>query len=152
MLRCGQIRIGAYDAICQIACTLKEGLVLGQIRKLKPARAGLPIPKKVTGPSQLEIAFGQAEAIIGIAQGLKPSLGFGGQGFTEREQACASLTRSPHAAPELVKLREPEALGLLDDDDVRRWNIDADLQHGGADQHRELAFRERAHQRAALFA
>ena len=50
-----------------------------------------------------------------------------------------------------MKLREPEALGLFDDDDVRRGNVDANLQHGRSDQYLKLARPKRLHQRAALF-
>lgn len=148
----GQIRIGPHDAICQIACTSKEGLVLGEVRELQPVRPGLAVPKKVTGASQLEIAFGEAEAVVGIAQGSKPCLGFGRQRFAKREQARAPLTRPAHAPPELMKLGEPKALGLLDDDDVCRRDVDPDLQHRGAHQHLQLALHERAHQRTSLVA
>jgi len=78
VLRRGQIRIGPNDAIGQIAGALKEGLVLGEVRELQPARPGLAIPKKVTRASQLEIALGQAEPIVGVAEPLETRLGFGG--------------------------------------------------------------------------
>jgi hypothetical protein len=130
---------------------LKEGPIPGGVRELQAARPGLAIPKKVTRASQLEILLGQAEAVVGVTQRLKTRLRLAGQRLAEREQASAPLTRTPDAPPKLMKLSEPKALGLFDDDDVRRRDVDTDFQHGGSDQHPKLALSKRQHQRATLF-
>lgn len=150
VLRRGKIGIDAQDAIRQIAGALKQGLVLDEVCKLQPARPRLAIPKKVTWASQLQIAFGEAEAVVGVAQCLKSRLGFGRQ-LAEGEQARALLTRSANPASELVQLRQPEPLGLLDDHDVCRRDVDAHFQHGGSYQHLELAFDKCTHQCTAFF-
>jgi hypothetical protein len=41
--------------------------------------------------------------------------------------------RSAHATPQLVQLRQAEALGMIDDDGVRGWNIQPTFDDGGAD-------------------
>ena len=49
-----------------------------------------------------------------------------------------------------MQLREPEAVGLLDDHDRRVRDVDADLDHGRRDEHVELPRLELRHQLAAL--
>ena len=52
---------------------------------------------------------------------------------------------APDAPAQLVELREPEALGVVDDHHRRRRHVDADLDHRGRDEHVELAGAQRAH-------
>ena len=59
------------------------------------------------------------------------------------------LGAAPDAAAKLVELREPEAIGLLDDHDRRVRDVDADLDHGRRDEHVELARLEARHQLSA---
>ena len=64
----------------------------------------------------------------------KPRLG----GLAERrlveQQAGRRLGAAPDAAAQLVELRQPEALGVLDHHDGRVRHVDADLDHRGGDQ------------------
>ena len=48
------------------------------------------------------------------------------------------------APAELVELREPEALGIFDEHEVRVRHVDADLDDGGGDEHLGLAARKRS--------
>src|SRR5262249_55317955 len=56
---------------------------------------------------------------------------------------------APDPAAQLVQLREPEPLGMLDHHHGRFWHVDADLDHGGGDQEPGLASGEPFH-RAVL--
>ena len=59
--------------------------------------------------------------------------------------------RPPADPPaQLVQLREPEAVGILDDHDRGVGNVDADLDHGGRHEHIDLPASERAHRRIPL--
>ena len=60
------------------------------------------------------------------------------------EQAVRLLGAAADAAAQLVQLREPEAVGLLDDHDRRVRDVDADLDHRRRDEHVELARLEAA--------
>jgi hypothetical protein len=51
-----------------------------------------------------------------------------------------------------VQLREPEALGVLDEHHRRVGHVDADLDHRRGDQHVELAVAEGAHHRVLVVA
>ena len=55
------------------------------------------------------------------------------------EQAVRLLGAAADAAAQLVQLREPEAVGLLDDHHRRVRDVDADLDHRRRDEHVELA-------------
>ena len=57
---------------------------------------------------------------------------------------------SSDSAAKLVKLGQSEAVGVFDNHDRGIGNIDADLDHGGRDQHLHLARREALHHVGAL--
>ena len=72
-----------------------------------------------------------------------------GSGDSNRKQYDWSLP-APDAAAQLVQLREPEAIGVLDHHRGRVRDVDADLDHGGRHEHVDLGRRERAHRRRPL--
>ena len=53
-------------------------------------------------------------------------------------------------AAELIELREPEFVGVVDDDRVDVWNVDAVFDDRGRDQHVDLSFDEGLHDRLDL--
>ncbi len=56
-----------------------------------------------------------------------------------------ALIRAPHAAAQLIQLRQPEAIRAIDDDRVRPRNIEPVLDDRGAHQHVRLAANEFQH-------
>ena len=56
-----------------------------------------------------------------------------------------STRAAPDPAAQLVELREAEPVGALDDHHRRRRHVDADLDHGRADEHVQLAVAEAGH-------
>ena len=67
---------------------------------------------------------------------------------TQAAPAAATAT-APDPATELVKLRQSEPLGVLDDHDGGGGNIDADLDHGGRHQEVDDRFAGRRLRRLA---
>ena len=55
------------------------------------------------------------------------------------QEAPRLAAAAADAAAELVELREPEAVGVLDDHHGRVRHVDADLDHGRRDEHVDLA-------------
>src|SRR5437879_4169532 len=74
---------------------------------------GLARAEHIAFAAQLQVLLGDAEAVLGLAHDGEPRL----RGLTERrlvdQQAGRVLGAAPDAAAQLVKLREPEALGVL---------------------------------------
>src|SRR2546423_1440857 len=66
-------------------------------------------------------------------------------GRVGQEDAEALVHAAPDAAAQLVQLREPEAVGLLDHHEHGVRHVDADLDDGRGDEHVELAGAEGAH-------
>ena len=56
-----------------------------------------------------------------------------------------AVVTAPDSPAQLIKLRESEVMGLVDDDRIDVGDIDAGLDDGGADQDVELVFDEREH-------
>ena len=99
----------------------------------------MPCAQQLTAASELQVLLGDDEAVLGLPHDVEPRPG----SFAKRravDEDAGGLARPPaDATAELVELRQPEALGMLDDHDACIWHIDADLDHGGGDEHLELA-------------
>ena len=61
------------------------------------------------------------------------------------EDAAAGGGAAADPAPHLVQLREPEALGVLDQHPGRIWHVDADFDHHRGDEQVELPLAELLH-------
>ena len=66
------------------------------------------------------------------------------------QDAVRFLLAAPHPAPQLMQLRQAEALGMLDHHHRGVRHVDADLDHRRRHQHLHLAVAERAHHPVAL--
>ena len=87
----------------------------------------------------------ELEAVGGGGNGLEPLvLGRALRGLGD-EDAERRVGAAPDAAAELVELGEPEPLRALDDHHRRRRHVDADLDHGRADEHVQVAVAEAGH-------
>ena len=60
------------------------------------------------------------------------------------------MTAAPHAPAQLVEIRQPEAVGTVDDNGVRVRDVDATLDDGCAEQHICLARDEVTHDELQL--
>ena len=99
------------------------------------------VPSSCALAAQLEVALGELEAVGRLDERLEPRLrGVGQLVLRPRDQQAVRLLRAAaDAAAELMELREPEPVGLLDDHDRRVRDVDADLDHRRRDEHVELA-------------
>ena len=115
-------------------------------------RPGLARAEQLAGPAQLEIDLGQLEAVRRLDERLQAR----DRGLRElllrpRDEQAVRLLRAPAPhGPELVQLRQPEAVGLLHDHDRRVRHVDADLDHRRGDEHVELSGLEARHEVAPL--
>ena len=62
-----------------------------------------------------------------------------------KEIRVGTLTASSDPATQLVQLTKSETFGSIDDESVHRWQVDAGLDDGGADEHVEASFPEIDH-------
>jgi hypothetical protein len=105
-------------------------------------------PEEVALAADAQVRTGDLEAVASAPEDLEalerplPRLG--------DEDAVARALAPAHPAAELVELREPEPLGVLDDHYGGVGYVDADLDHRGGDQHVDLAGQERAHDRVTV--
>ena len=67
-----------------------------------------------------------------------------------QQDAVRAIGPPSHPAAELMELREPEALGVLDEHHARVRHVDADLDDGRGDEHVHLPRREGGHRRVPL--
>ena len=66
------------------------------------------------------------------------------------EPARRRVPAAPDAAAELVELGDAEPVGVEDHHDGRVRDVDADLDHGGRDEHVELTGPEQVHRHLLL--
>src|SRR5258707_679524 len=93
----------------------------------QPARTSKASPALAPPP---QISLGDAEAVLGIAQDREPRRRGLGERRLVEQQARRALAAAADAAAQLVQLREPESLGVLDPHHGRLRDVDADFDHG----------------------
>src|SRR5438445_9587657 len=99
------------------AGALEEGPVPADLGEAEVGEAGLTAPEQLARAAQLQIDLRELEPVRRLDHGLQAPRG----GLRELlpgprdEQAVRLLGPPPDAAAQLVQLREPEAVGLLDD-------------------------------------
>ena len=98
--------------------------------------------------AQAEVDLGQAEAVGVRRQRAEPSRDLAARlasaGLADQE-AHAGMRATADASAQLVQLRDPELLGVLDQHHGRVGDIDPHLDHGRRDEHVGPPRRERRH-------
>src|SRR5215472_3997766 len=92
----------------------EQFLVAQRVCHMKSQLSGLPRSKKLSRAAQLEVRFGDFKAIRGAHDGVEPRARFLGHAQRRHQDAVGLVRTSADAPAELVELREPEALGMLD--------------------------------------
>ena len=98
-----------------------------------------PSPRSRKSSSAMRKPSSVSRMISSRALAVSPS------GALVEQQAGRALGAAADAAAQLVQLRQPEALGVLDHHHGRLRHVDADLDHRGGDQEPRLAGREARH-------
>ena len=115
---------------------------VGSTANTKPARSAAsvtrrvttPAAEKITRPAQAKILVGDEKTILGLAQQREPFARRLTDFVVMQKETIPFRSPSADAATELVKLREAEAFGMLDDHDIRFRHVHADLDHRGGDE------------------
>src|SRR5262249_34721761 len=110
------------------------------------ARTCLPHAAEVAHPALAQILLGDLEAVVRALEHIEARL----RARLAEEQAPGVLRSAADAPAQLVQLREPHALGALDDEHGRLGHVDADLDHGRRDEQPRLAALEALEPRGAL--
>ena len=102
----------------------------------------------------MQILFRDFKTVLGALHGLEPlarirQLG-PGVGIAD-EDAKRLLATAPHAAAQLVQLRQAEALGVFDDHHRGIGHIHADLNDRGTDQDLDPVLLKLLHDRGLFF-
>ncbi len=87
--------------------------------------AGLPGAEKIAFAAQAQVFLRDAEAVVALAHDGKARLGRFAERRLVEEHAGRGLVAAPDAPAQLVKLRQAEALGMLDHDDGGIRHVDA---------------------------
>jgi hypothetical protein len=82
----------------------------------------------VTRTPDLEIFLRDPKAVAGFLHNLEPLPALQALGLADQHAVGRMLT-PPDAAPQLMQLRQPETLGVLDQHDGGIGHIDPDLDH-----------------------
>ena len=106
--------------------------------------AALAHAEELAGAAQAQVLLGKSEAVVVGLEDFQPLLG-GLAGIGAEHVAVGLVLAASDTAPELVELREAEAVGVLDYHDGGVGYVDADLDDGGGDQDVQFVVAEAAH-------
>src|SRR2546426_2891996 len=144
VLAAGQVWIIGQQPARFVASQLQDrdvGQRVGdaQIRQPVLARA-----QDLPRPPQFQIPLRDDESIVRARHRLHPLTGGIGRQRTEQD-TVGRLRAPPYSAAQLVKLGEPEPVGILDHHDRRLRHVDPDLDHRRRHQDFRRAPPERVH-------
>ncbi len=111
-------------------------------------RPGLPGPKEVPRASQLQIDLRHLKTVVRPHHRVKTRPGIIRQNSSRRVRDQDTRRRprtTPHTSPQLVKLRQPEPLSVLHDQDRGVGYVHANLHNRGRNQHVDLPRFEGGH-------
>src|SRR4029453_12154877 len=106
---------------------LHDVAIADEIAGAQLRESRLPRAEEISGAAQLEIAFRNHEAIGGGRHRLQALARIVGPRRLIQQDAHRLRRTAADAAAQLVQLRQPESLRMLDDHDRRVRHVDADL-------------------------
>ena len=124
---------------------LHELMIANEITHAKRGHARLACAEEVAGTAKLQVALGDLETVGRLGERLQASPTLLRQRILIQQDAVRLMRAPADAASQLMKLRQPEAFGVLHEHDRGVCDVDANFDHRGRDQHVELAARERPH-------
>ena len=141
-----QLRVEVDDALRLVAGHLHQLAVGGNVGNLQvEGHAALLRAFQVAGSAQLQVGFGNAEAVVRLAHDVDALARVLRQLIGGDEDAERLVGAAPHTAPQLVQLRESEALGVEDDHDRGVGHVHAHLDDRRGHEHLRLAADEALH-------
>ncbi len=83
-------------------------------------------PDEITGTAELQIELGNLEAVVGSRELAQTLHGLVRLRALEEQQTPCFPARAPHATAQLMQLRQPEALRVVDDHQVGAGHVETD--------------------------
>ncbi len=124
---------------------LQQRAVFVQVGKTQQGVTALARAHELARAADLEVAACDLEAVGRLGHGFQPCLAGLAQGWRVEEYAHAGDRTAADTPAQLVQLAQAEALGMFDHHQARVGHVDADLDHGGRDQHAHRAAGEQGH-------
>ena len=119
--------------------------MLRQAGDAEQRHPALPRAQHFAAAPQSQVLFGDDESILGAAHDVQSLARRVRQRLAIEQDTRRLLCAASDPAAQLVQLRQPEALGMIDDHDGGVRHVDADLDHRGGDQDRQRAGGECRH-------
>ena len=116
---------------------LDQGKIRFYIAKPKRGCTALLDPKQLARSAQLQVRIRYPEAVGSFLQHPKAFAGFRSPGLRHKD-AVGIMSPAADATPKLMKLRQPELFGVLNQHDSSVWHIHPHLDNRGSYQHLEL--------------
>ncbi len=139
------IRIRGQHQLRSLLDARQEICVTHQVRDAQLGQAGLPGAEQLTRSSQLEVAAGDLETIVGLADHLEAFARKLRQGAAIEQHAGAGLRSATYTTAKLMELREAHAFGVLDDHQRGVRHVHADFDDGRGDEELNLPRLEGEH-------
>ena len=120
-----------------------------EIAELQRRQSALRRAEQIARPALIPVRFRHFEAVARLLQHRQLRRRFR-RFLVAQQDAIRLVLAAPDAAAQLMQLREPEALRVLDQHDGCIRHIDADFDHRRADERARFAAAEALHDRLLL--
>ena len=139
----GEAGVAVEDAGGFVAGAYQD-VAVGEAGHFEGGEAALTGAEEVTGAAELEVDFGEFEAVVVLFDGFEALAGVVG-GVFGQEEAVALVGAAPDASAELVKLGEAESVGGFDHHYGGVGDVYANFDDGGGNEDIEFAVVEGGH-------
>ena len=112
---------------------MDQAPVVDEVAKLEIRQAALRLAQQFARAALAQILLGQREAVAAFLHHLEPAPAVVG-GIAGNEDAVRLVRAPADPPPQLVQLGQAEAVGVLDKQDRRVGDVDADLDHARREQ------------------
>src|SRR5512141_2098667 len=140
MLWCGEIGIAVENDLGDAPCFFQNSYV-AQLGDFQIRQTRLTCAEKFAGSAQFQILFRQTKTVLSrfddfeafVARALF---------FLREQETKRLLVSAPDASAELMELRQAKTICAFDHHYGGVRHVDADFDHGGGDEHIDLAVTE----------
>ena len=126
-----------------LPCFFQHGTIIGKAGQSQIRQTRLTGAQHLTWTAKTEVHFGNLKAIGGSHQNLQP-LTRQGIATVIDQQTVRRRRAASDASSQLVELRKPKAIGVVDHHHTGLRHINTDFHNRGGDQHLRLSRSEAA--------
>ena len=135
----------AQQFVSSWSCVVQQIFIRADVGEAQHRHTALPRAEQFAGTAQLQVMLCDGEAVGVLEDDFQARPRQLGKRLLVQQDAQALRRAAPHSPAQLMQLRQPHALGVVDHHQAGVRHIHADFDDRGGDQQLQFARLERRH-------